>query len=520
MMQRLKCAGVGGLLAAVMATGGCATVNPRPDYDRTAEDVEEATGHPLTYRPDDQARIAAQVEELLRDGLTADEAAQIYLLNNRKLQASLYEIGAARADVVQASLLSNPTLSIGLGFPDGGGLAKFDAALVQNIADLWQIPTRVRAAERTLDRTILQIANEASVAVVDAKTAYFRARQGDRRCAIAAENVRIAQQVLELALARQQAGAGGEVDVDLARSEVLEADLALRVVKLEAFEARAALVTLLSLARHPDQVELRAAVPEPPDWRASDETLIALASAHRLDLQAAQSATEAALARVYEEKLKLFPTLELGVGFERQEKRPVEGRNILADSVAASIAEGQPTLELAPQEKQGTHTLLGPTLGMELPIFNQNQGGIARAQYIYEQTLKLLDDLRLKVLQDVRVANTRARTAWGIVSFYRDQMLPLREASLELARTAYQAGRIPLLNVLEAERALLNARGGYVDALQTSAATLVELEKVTGQPLAKIIEAVQADRPSSGGTSQPGSADRAPVTDPIRETEP
>ncbi len=67
----------------------------------------------------------------------------------------------------------------------------------------------------------------------------------------------------------------------------------------------------------------------------------------------------------------------------------------------------------------------------------------------------------------------------------------LRETSLDLARTAYQAGRTTLLNVLEAERALLTARGGYVDALQASASMLVELEKVTGQPLARILEAVQ-----------------------------
>lgn len=479
------------LIAAALAVSGCATVNPRPDYDRTARHVEGATGQPFDYRPDDDNAVQERAQELLRNGLTADEAAQVCLLNNRKLQAALYDIGAARADVVQAGLLSNPTLSLGLKFPDAGGIAKFEVALVENIADLWQIPIRQRAAQRTLDQKILQVAREISVAAFDAKTAYYRARQADRQREIAAENVEIARQVLELALARQQAGAGGEVDVNLARSEVNDAELSLRNVTLEAFEARSALALQLSLATPPDVLELTEAVPEPPEWNVGDDALLDLAAANRLDIKAALSATQAGRARIKEELLKLFPTLDVGMGFELEERRPVEGRNILADSLRSSIAEQAPRIEISPQEKQGMNTLTGPSLGMELPIFNQNQGGIAQARYAYEQSLKLLDQLSIRVTQEVRLASTRARTAWSNAGFYRDQVLPLCETSLELARTAYRAGRTPLLNVLEAERALLSARAGYAESLRASASAVVELEKATGQPIARILEAAR-----------------------------
>jgi outer membrane protein TolC len=43
--------------------------------------------------------------------------------------------------------------------------------------------------------------------------------------------------------------------------------------------------------------------------------LLRLVVVHRLDIRAAASATKAARARVKEEQLKLFPTLELGVSF-------------------------------------------------------------------------------------------------------------------------------------------------------------------------------------------------------------
>ena len=59
------------------------------------------------------------------------------------------------------------------------------------------------------------------------------------------ENLEITQAVLELALARQEAGAGNEVDVNAARSEVLQAELDTRNTELDAYEARRGLVTLL-----------------------------------------------------------------------------------------------------------------------------------------------------------------------------------------------------------------------------------------------------------------------------------
>ena len=66
-------------LSAVAVLGGCATVNPRPDYDRTAKYVSEATGQEHMYRPGDEEGVKKKVEELLADGLTADQAVQVCL---------------------------------------------------------------------------------------------------------------------------------------------------------------------------------------------------------------------------------------------------------------------------------------------------------------------------------------------------------------------------------------------------------------------------------------------------------
>lgn len=480
----------------VIAASGCAQVNPRTDYDRTAQHITDATGYTDVCRPDDQPPPVDRVEALMKNGITADEAAQICLLNNPTLQAAFFRIGVARADLVQSGLLTNPSLAISLRFPDGGGLPDFEPSLAQNIADLWQIPARKRAADRSLDQAILEVAREASTLVAETKTAYYQARQADERRRISAENVLIAQQVLDLALSRQQAGAGGEVDVNLARSEVLEADLALRDATLGAFEARSSLATHLGLTDSPETLVFAGDLPDPAAWAPDDAALLALAGESRLDVRAARSATEAAQARVREAWLNVFKTFEVGFDLERNERRPGKGRNLLADSINASVEAGAPQLQINPVEKQRSDTILGPTFALELPIFDQNQAGIARAEYLYEQSLRLLDGLTRQLSQEVRLANTRGRTAWTNVRFYRDQMLPLRKASLDLSRTAYQAGRTPLLSVLEAERGLLAARAGYVESLKALAASLVELEKVTGRPIGTILGATSS-RPAA-----------------------
>ncbi len=495
--------GVVGLVAGgLLLLSGCATVDPRRDYERVGSRVVEATGIPTVYRPDQDEAVATRVDELLQEGLTADEAVQVGLLNNRELQASFMNVGIARAEVVQSGLFSNPSLALSLRLPDAGGLANLEMSAAQNIAELWILPARKRAAEGALDQAILGLARQAHLLAVETRSAYYRAISADRVLEIAEENRQIAQELLDAAIARQEAGAGSAVDVNLARSDFMETELARRTTRLAAFEARSELATALGLIRPPQDLVLVEPLPDPPTWPLSVERLIELAQTHRLDLQAAGYAVLAAAARVQQEKLSVFSNVEVGVGFERNERRALPGRKILADTARASVAAGElaaPEIESRAQRQaeknQEIETILGPTLELELPIWDQNQAQIARAEYAWQQAVKLQDGLLLRVTQEARAAYERARTRWDVSSYYRDNLLPLRQDSLELSREAYRAGRLPFLSVLEAQRALLLARSAYVETLRDSVLSLAELERVAGQPVSMIIGSVPEVQP-------------------------
>jgi cobalt-zinc-cadmium efflux system outer membrane protein len=476
------------------AVVGCATVDPKPDYDRVSRQIEAATGQAAAIDPADVQAVKGKVAELLADGLTSMEAVQLSLLNNPKLQADFLRIGIGRAAVVQSGLFSNPGLALSLRFPDEGGLANFEVSLAQNIAELWQIRYRKDAAQRDLDQAILTVAREASVVALEARRAYVRALQAARQLEIARQNFSIAEQLIEVAGARRQAGSGTEVDVNLSRAEGASLEVAARTALVNETEARANLAKLIGLTTPPAGLRLVDALPEAPELSFTAEHLIELALANRVDRKAADAVIAASQARVQFERARFLKTVELGISMERDERRSRGDRNWLSETAWASAQAGALTLpSLQPREAQTTDYVTGPTLSMELPLFDQNQAQVARAEYELLGAQYLKESIDREIVQDSWSAHTRARTAFETAAFIRGELLPLRENGLTLAREAYRVGSGTLITVLDAQRRLLEARGGYVDVQAAAGLAGIDLERISGRPFTELSAPAQGN---------------------------
>lgn len=487
-------AGWFGLMAAA-----CVSVDPRSDFQRVAEQVREATGQEVVPVTVTEEEVKEHVERLLSAGLSAESSAALCLLNNPKLSAVYDRVGLARADVVQSQLWRNPTLVFSVRFPDGGGLVNLMGDFAQNIAELWQIPVRTRSAESTLEQTVLESARELGVAVLDAKAAYYKAYAADRLREISQENLRIAQDSRELAVARLKVGAGTEIESNLAQSEVLDAELATRSAALAAFEARSELAVMLGVTLPPDRLRLAEVLPEAPQEALSSEMLVAAAERNRADLAAARKLVEAAQADWLLERRRVFPELELGLSVEREARAQSSDGNPVAKAIGESVASGGMVPPgIGSEEDAGQDVLIGPSLGLELPFFDQNQVGIAKARYRLLQSIRLAESLRRQLIQEVQGARERMRVAADNMRFFRDQVLPLRETNLELTREGYRVGKTAFLAVLESQRVLLAARARHVELQQTAALDRIELEKATGMPWEKI-RAAQVENVAAPG---------------------
>lgn len=517
-MRQLRRLGVVRFLVLFLA--GCASVNPKLDYDRVDRQVESVVGQRIEYRPGDEPAVRSRVSKLLEDGLTAQEAVQLALLNNPKVWAGLLQTGMARADAVQAGLFTNPTVGLSLRFPEGGGRAALEAGLAQNIADLWMIPARARAAQRDLDRTILETAREAASIANDTKTAYYSTVGAQRTLEISRENLGLVERLLKITEARLEAGAVGALDVNLVRGLLLRAQVDERNARLAAATAKRMLATLLGLDGPVDELRLIDPMPAPAATMIDAERLVEVARENRLDLRAARDAVLAAEAGVELEYAKVFQNVEIGFELEREARRAAPGRKLFADTARASIAGGgltAPEIESRGQRRlaqsREIEAVLGPSLSVTLPIFDQNQAQIAKARLALQEADALLESLQRTVAQETREAVDRVTTAWGVAQLYEQEVLPQARTTLELSESAYQAGQTPILNVIDAQRSLLETRQAYVAALQSAAGALVDLERATARPATFLLQpAGAAAQPAS---MRPEATSSAGAVDPM-----
>ncbi|MCA9251858.1 MAG: TolC family protein [Phycisphaerales bacterium] len=492
-------------MAAVV---GCATVDARHDYIQAGAEVARSVGQSPLVNPEDDELVSSVVDELLEDGLTTDEAVKLALLNHPRARAVLLNIGMARADVVQAGLWSNPTLSLSFRLPEGGGLTNIEAGLAQNIANIWMIPARTQAAQHELDRTVLSAARELVSLAIDTKVAYHNAVAADAVLTITRDNVELTEQLLRISEARLEAGTVGSLDVNLAKGQSLKAQVEFRTARLSASNARRTLATMLGLITPADELPLVDELTSSALRLLDADQLVAVAMDARLDVRAAREATEAAAARVELELAKVWKDVEVGIAFERNANRAQPGRKVLADTARSSIANGAltvPSIESRGQRQltksQQIEAILGPSLSVTLPIFDQNQAQIAKARMDYLQNRAALDAIERSIVQETHGAVDRLTTASGLATLFESDVLPQAHRTLEISEATYQSGQATILNVIDAQRSLLETRRANVAALQSAAIASVELERATARPVAELLETTAASAPDSASVS-------------------
>ena len=454
MIQKTHHCASTGLVLAFALVPSCVQVEPRPDFETARDLVEASTGRGEVYDPYGPALTEKEIDAILAEGLTLDEALRLALINNRDLQAEFQEIGVAHADWVQSQLLSNPSLDVLLRFPTGEGRSILEAIVGVELLELWRIPLRSESAQQNLEATVLRIARRAGERFAESRQAYYVAVAAEEAHQVAQENVELAARSFEAVKSLHEAGAADAFDENIARGPLLAAQLTLRTARIEAANAKRDLAKGLSIDCPVDRLVLTDLLPQPAWAQVDPEELVQHALNSRLDLRAIATAINALDAQMRLEQRKAWGDLAAGPA--------IEGPTGSGDS------------------------LVGPSLRLTLPIFDQNQAQVARAGFKLEQMSKLHESAQVAVAQDVRSGADRVNTAARNLKFYSEELLPQAERSLELARESFSAGRTSLLALVEVQRQLLEARRGHVTLRLEAAVSSSDLERVVGKPLLEL----------------------------------
>jgi cobalt-zinc-cadmium efflux system outer membrane protein len=465
-------------LVAAAGLAGCASTSPNQSYSDVAKLVEDRGGsapHWDQHAPEDQ-EVEKRVNELLTGELGADGAVEVALLRNPVLLATYESVGVAQADLVQAGLLANPTLGLGIGFPIGGQNAATElrGSLTEDFLTLFTLPLRKRFAEYGLARAKLRVGAAVLELATEVRDAYYKVQASQQTAVLWQTIVDAESSSSELSQRQFRAGNIAALEAVNRRAAFEQARLDLARAENEVLDAREVLNRKMGVWGGQTDWKVKTNLPEVPRAEVSLEHLEKRAIAQRLDLAASGAESDSLGAALsLAGGTRYFANLNLGVDASRDP----EGSKVL-----------------------------GPTLSLELPIFDQHQAQLAKLAAQYREARARRSQLAIEIRSEVRSARNHVLATRSVVEHYRSVLLPLRERIVQLSQQSYDGMFLGVYGLLQARQNEVAAYRDYIDAVRAYWSARAELERAVGGKLPAAEASPPAAAPTTPATqTQPNS---------------
>src|SRR5665213_1170289 len=434
-----------GILSLVIA--GCASTNPKAAFNDVDKTVMARTGQQMHGMSNDVVNV------LLKTNLTAQAAVTIALLNNHSLQAEFEEIGISQADLAQASRLQNIEIAGSWRFPNRPpSAADVEYSAAGNLLDLLTLPARKKVAARNLEQTKLQVADKVLQLDADTQTAFYdlqaQMELGKRLNTIVEAN----EASVDFAKRQYDAGNINDLTLHEQQAPAVQSHLDLMNAKADVQAGRERLNRLLGLSGEQINWQIADELPSLPTNEPPLENLESLAVNQRLDLVAKRNQAQSIAAALRLKKhTRFIPGATIGVDTER-------------------TPDGQ--------------RVTGPTLDLELPIFDQGHAAIAKLTAEFQQAKDNYAAQEVNVRSEVREARVELLAAREAVEFSQKNLLPLRKQILGETLLQYDAMQKNSFDLLIAKEREQNAEQTSIAALRDYWIARVALERAVGGRLA------------------------------------
>ena len=400
--------------------------------------------------------------------LTLPEAIEEALTRGPALRAAAEVVAQARADLTTASLFPNPQLTGGTTLqklrghftPENpGGPPQYSIDLAQPLdAILFGKRTAaIESARRALDVAGADFADAQRQRRADVAAAFFDVLETRATLGLVRADLDALHRVEALTRRRLELGGAPPIDVDRARLAVASAAQDLRNAELAEVGALATLRGLLGRAAAEPGFGIAGtlevgAPASPPDI----EAVAGVAEDQRPDVvslkrQVARWEAEARLQR-----RQGLPTLQAQLGYIYQRQEPVGAPNQSEWEAAVS---------------------------MSVPLFDRNQGNIAKVKSQARQARYALEATRAALRAELEQAVAAFRAASGAVRADDPDQLDAARSVRERMEAAYQAGGRTILELLDAERAWRDAQRLHVRVQSAYWHALHRLNAAAGVPV-------------------------------------
>ncbi len=364
--------------------------------------------------------------------LTLAEAEQRALARNPALAAAQASAEAAAGDARQAGLLPNPELGYSRENLGNEKLTGLDGP-----TSTWLLSQRLEfgrsarsaSASGLADAESLRATQEGHLLLAEVRSSWVDTLAAQQGIAFAQELSQSAAQTRDAVASQVRAGKVSPVElqrVQVAMAAVQRREQQARITLLTARQKLAGLQGL----RSPDFGEL-------PQEEISRPPLPAQTSLNADDSAAAHMAraeTRAREAGLRAAKAERLPALTLSLGQSRYED-----------------TNGETSWQLG--------------IGLPLPLFNHNQGALQAAS-------ARLREAQAREAITLQAQQAELETAWAEAEMldaqladFEKSILPASEAAFQAVSRGYNYGKFGLLDVLDAQRALIDTRFEYLSTL-------------------------------------------------------
>ncbi|MBS9763340.1 TolC family protein [Pseudomonas mosselii] len=378
-------------------------------------------------------------------GLSLDQALDAAFSQNPDFAAIGREIGIAEGERRQAGLIPNPELSWEV--EDTRRATSTTTVTFSQALELGgKRGARIEVAKAGQAIARLELERQRNSLRADVIQAFHAALRAQTALELAQQSQALTERGLRVVEGRVRAGQSSPVEATRAQVQLAQAEAAVRRARTERGVANQVLARLtgsaearfdrldasnLSPGPAPQAEPLLAKVEQTAEWR------LAAAQIERGD------------ASLGSEKAQRIPnlTVSLGSQYSREDRERV---NVVG-------------------------------LSMPLPLFDRNQGNVLAAARRADQARDLRNAVELRLRSETRSALEQWGTAMGEVQAYDRTILPAAQQAVDTATRGFEMGKFAFLDVLDAQRTLIDARGLYLEALAQATDARAQVERIYGE---------------------------------------
>jgi cobalt-zinc-cadmium efflux system outer membrane protein len=437
---------------------------PRPTLQ--PERLRPATLEPASLPTYGELDLPPALPPRDQGALSLDTAIELLLRQNLRLIALRYEIPMAQADVLTAGLRANPIFYADTQLqPYGqysdrrpGGPPQYDINLTLPI-DVTRKRLARRAAAQQAHRVVeAQLQDAARIEIDNLYTAYVDVVAADETLRFSRAYATGISRLLQL---NEDLLAQGQVDASIVegiRAQSQQSALQVREAEQAVGRTRRTLARLLNLPpAEADALRVAENLRDLPPVTVDPDAVRSIALATRPDLAAFRLGIERAHADARLARAERFSDVYL-------------------------LAQPYTFQDNSPFGHKSAHSwALGVTV--PLPVFNRNQGNIARADLNVAQTHAELAAVERQVADEVHEALLEFQLSRDALDRIERDLLPTARNVRDAALRRLRGGEINALQYLEAERNFNEVVRLYRDALVRHRRAMLDLNTAAGTRL-------------------------------------